>query len=89
MTIDQLQPLKEELERLSNRNAHGEAMRVIASFFALDHFRKLLGYVNSIHEAVGYMPFTLGQYRTEVYAEMLRAIEREHGPEIRKAVEEA
>src|SRR5574343_232248 len=59
-----------QIEQVTDRKDHTGALGLLADDVG-GKFPKIMQAIKSIHDAEGCMPYTLGQYRHEVKAEML------------------
>ena len=88
--------LKETLKDLTERNCHSEANRILAEYN--NTFAKKYGsvadktqatrvlrwakWVEKEHQALGYMPYALYEFRCNIYTESIELINRLQGEEI-------
>ncbi len=77
-----LEQLCTELKDLTWHNEHTQAKLEIANHFRLDKFFRIFKAIEQIHDAEGYLPGELSDYRRRKGLELLNAIKQEHGEEI-------
>lgn len=76
----------DEIADLTDSNAHGEAILLIADYFGYSKYIEILEHILAVQDLEGHLPKGLGDYRYEVMKEILNLIKRNEGDEIYDAV---
>jgi hypothetical protein len=70
-----------EIARLTNENAHTEALIKLAQMLGNDKYAKILGHLRDIHHLEGYLTPMVAEMRREIGTTLLIAAEREFLPD--------
>jgi len=70
-----------EIARLTNENAHTEALIKLAEMVGHDKYRKILRHIDGIHNLQGHLTSPLAEMRREIGATLLITAEREFSPD--------
>lgn len=76
------------IEQMTDRNDHTGALCLLADY-AGGKFPKIMQAIKNIHDIEGCMPYSLGQYRHEIKAEMLARITTIKGEAVAERIKNA
>lgn len=67
-----VEKLVKDIQDLTDDNAHTEALLVLAKFLKAKELEKVFLGIQSIHNAIGSMPSTLGKFRDEMGEQLMK-----------------
>ena len=84
-----IETIVKKIEKLTDRNAHTDAVLELAKFLNMGSFESILESMLDMQKEYGHTPKELIDLRTKIYNELLKRCESVHGREVSKQINAA
>ena len=77
-----VEPIVKKIEKLTDRNAHTEAVLEFAKFMKMGAFENILNSMLDMQKEFGHTPKELMDLRTNIYNELMKQCQSKYGKEV-------
>lgn len=84
-----IEPIVKKIEKLTDRNAHTDAVLELAKFMKMKSFENILESMLDMQKEYGHTPKELIDLRTKIYNELIKQCESKYGREVSNQINAA